>query len=175
MKAVGQFSTRNAEALEYFEDKIYVWLWDARLVHARESQITTSIIRRRLLSQSYGGTIDDWKVMHNQHGQLTAASRVCSRGISISAARTGDTEAFACCSAQSLGIDIETTHHSTERLKYVSDTFCAHERHDLDKAAHTTARIIDLWTLKEAYGKALGVGMDMEPHQCHFILAVCRI
>ena len=72
--------------------------------------------------------------------------------------------------ARKLGVDIETTHHSGERMKYVASTFCPEERNELENHSDMVAGAVELWSLKEAYGKALGVGIDIMPRRCRFTL-----
>ena len=151
-------------------DSIHVWMWEMGQQCRRDGVTDKSATRRQLLACTYGGAIGDWVIKKDHRGKPLVTGPADAQHISISAARTGNIEVFACSHNGELGVDVETLTHSTDQLHYVSRTFSLDEQNVLELQADKDASIIDLWTLKEAYGKAVGVGVDISERQHRFDL-----
>ncbi len=152
-------------------DPVNIWLWETSERHEYDEIPDSSAIRRHLLASTYGGAISDWSVGCSDLGKPIVTCSASSQNIRISAARTGNVEVFACSHHGALGVDIETLSHSTDRLHYVSRTFAPKEQDFLAQQADKNLAIINLWTLKESYGKAMGVGMDFSQEEHCFDLS----
>jgi 4'-phosphopantetheinyl transferase len=71
----------------------------------------------------------------------------------------------AVSSASAIGVDVEPLARADQVLRVASDVFTATERAELASLGEGPAnrRAVQLWTLKEAYMKARGLGMSLPP------------
>ena len=151
-------------------DPVNIWLWERSKPREHDEVADSSVIRRHLLACVYGGDISDWSVGWNDLGKPRVIGSSSSQPIRISATRTENIEAFACCRHGALGVDIESMSHSADRLHYVCHAFTQREQHILAQQVDKDIAIIDLWLLKESYGKAVGIGIDILQEEHYFDL-----
>lgn len=82
-----------------------------------------------------------------------------SREMAISISHTGNWLCCALYKEQSIGVDIERSNRAVN-LALAERYFSKEEIAYLLSASATTYCFLRLWTLKEAYGKALGIGIN---------------
>ena len=154
----------------------HIWLWDTwppsdcrrydsmarreqpfTQAHAAADKLAT---RRRLLAETFGGDVHDWNVSSDRGGRPLAASAKQWPRVCLSAARTGNVEVFAASDGVEFGVDIETSDHPKDRLQFVASCFSRGEQRSLGHLLRRDVSVIEAWTMREAFGKGLGVGLD---------------
>ena len=130
-----------------------------RFEHDRLVYIFAHAIWRVLLAACLKVGIDDLPLVTAPSGQPLLPGT----GMSTSLSHSGNWVAIAICSAESVGIDIETAPPRT-RLSELTQTICTPleelQLMTLSEAAREMA-LLALWTRKEALLKAFGVGLAL--------------
>src|SRR5262249_14109583 len=134
-------------------------------VDRRDFTIAHDLLRRAL---SKHGDVrpSDWRFDVNNYGKPSIESvDPQTRALSFSLSHTRGCVAFAITSNALLGIDVERIDRS-QRAQEIADRFFSKEeatwlsRYSGDlRNIHFT----ELWTLKEAFIKAIGVGLSVSP------------
>jgi 4'-phosphopantetheinyl transferase len=99
-----------------------------------------------------------WRFSKNPHGKPAIASPQPGRPIHFNISHSGRWLAIAVSASECTGVDVETVSDSRSMLAIARRYFCQSEYDSLcDLAPEAlTDRFYDLWTLKEAYSKAVG-------------------
>jgi len=118
---------------------------------------------RRALSRYADVPPPDWKFATNDYGKLSIESSDPKvRALSFSLSHTRGCAACAITARASIGIDVERIDQSRPAQEIADQYFTPKEAAQLrecsDKPRNT--RFAELWTLKEAFLKALGVGLS---------------
>lgn len=97
-------------------------------------------------------------------------------GFDMNLSHTSGWSAVAAGKVAHVGVDVETDPAGDPRraasLRSVADTFAPAERQYLDTLPEDswTSAVIRLWTLKEAFMKAVGLGLAIDPADVSFVL-----
>lgn len=97
-------------------------------------------------------------------------------GFDINLSHTSGWSAVAAGNVAHVGVDVETDPAEDPRrvasLSSVAETFALVERQHLDTLSEDTwaGAVIRLWTLKEAFMKAVGLGLAIDPADVSFVL-----
>lgn len=128
----------------------------------RRDFIATHALLRRVLSASCGGAPERWQFEAGQYGKpaLVPAQAAAAR-VSFNAAHTrGLAVCAVAAGAVDLGVDVESV-RQLEVLDLAERFFAPAEAAALTStaAADRPLRFVEIWTIKEAFVKALGTGL----------------
>jgi 4'-phosphopantetheinyl transferase len=128
--------------------------------HRREYLSSRALVRRAL-SRHDGRPPCTWRFVRNAHGKPRA---LAANGLAFNLANH-PTLVVCAIAARDLGVDVEPIDRGREILALAPVVFTAGERTALAAlaAAARPDRAVSLWTLKEAYIKARGLGLDALP------------
>ncbi|MEI2806180.1 MULTISPECIES: 4'-phosphopantetheinyl transferase family protein [Paracoccaceae] len=142
-----------------------IWLVDAAPAHTVRARLrgASHQLLRQALGQAAGCRPENIALDHDGGGRPFVSSPPAAVSQRISLSRTDGVMAAALCHGADIGIDIEHLRYDPCRLDYVLQTFGPVERQAVGRARDRGHRIIEIWTLREAIGKALGLGLDIDP------------
>ena len=131
----------------------------------QESYVFAHALLRRTLSE-----MDDsvapaaWAFEPEPHGKPVLAHHGTRGRIAFNLTHTRGVVACACATRGSVGIDVAAIDGRTDYMELATAYFAPAEIADLRNATDPDrrARFIELWTLKEAYVKALGRGLGVD-------------
>lgn len=154
----------EARRLEYL-----TWLtpderarYDRFLVeHARTEFIATRAIVRSVLSRYAPAAPLDWRFEANPWGRPRILGTVADDGLDFNLSNTRGLVACAVGRRVELGVDVEDRQRGGETVALADRYFAPAETRALLalEAAAREERFFTLWTLKEAYIKARGMGL----------------
>jgi len=134
-----------------------------------EAFLISHALLRVCLSQFGSVPPEAWRFQRNEHGR----PEICGMGLSplhFSLSHTRGLVACAVGRGVEVGVDVENSVRGGDVLA-IADRFFAEE----EKAAlrrlpdeERRSRFLSLWTLKEAYAKARGLGLSLPFHQLGF-------
>ncbi|NEQ43482.1 MAG: 4'-phosphopantetheinyl transferase superfamily protein [Leptolyngbya sp. SIOISBB] len=112
----------------------------------------------------------DIKFSHNQYGRPELQHPKCSPIIHFSLSHTNGIAVFAAAHLENIGIDIENTQRQLDYLQIANTSFSVSEIQEIESLSDQVLkdRFFQYWTLKEAYTKALGMGLSFPFNQCIF-------
>ena len=110
-----------------------------------------------------------WKFQKNEYGKPRIVDSQNSKSLFFNLSHSGEKHVLAVCLSDSVGVDIEQSGKRRRIAKIADRFFASEEVIDLLGLidSEQLSRFYDLWTLKEAYIKACGLGLAI-PLQ-HFI------
>ncbi|HIF73670.1 MAG TPA: 4'-phosphopantetheinyl transferase superfamily protein [Porticoccaceae bacterium] len=110
-----------------------------------------------------------WKFQKNEYGKPRIVDSQNSKSLFFNLSHSGEKQVLAVCLSDSVGVDIEQSDKRRRIAKIANRFFASEEVIDLLSLidSEQLSRFYDLWTLKEAYIKACGLGLAI-PLQ-HFI------
>jgi 4'-phosphopantetheinyl transferase len=117
---------------------------------------------RRILASYVGGRPDEIRFAYGEHGKPMLANSSEVEGIQFNASGSGDLAVCAVTIGKRLGIDIELCRPIADEV-FVEQCLAPEER-DAYFALSSDQRpafFYRIWTLKEAYLKATGVGLSV--------------
>ncbi|WP_372156752.1 4'-phosphopantetheinyl transferase superfamily protein [Xanthomonas campestris pv. fici] len=158
----GYYTLLNADERSRFER-----LASARL---RDEFLVTRALCRTTLSRYVGIDAREWRFESNRFGRPEIAGGAPPFRFNLSNARS----VVACvvtCSADA-GVDVEELSRGSDLLAIADHQFAACERAALSALpmSERRRRAVSLWTLKEAYLKARGVGLSISLDEFAFML-----
>jgi 4'-phosphopantetheinyl transferase len=130
----------------------------------RDSYVLAHALLRRTLSEMDDSVAPDaWTFDSGPHGKPVLAQYGRRGRIAFNLTHTRGLVACACASGGSVGIDAEAIDPRLDCLELATAYFAPAEIADLRNATELDrpARFIELWTLKEAYVKAVGGGLSL--------------
>ena len=134
-----------------------------RFARNRRDFAVAHAMLRRALSSHDGRQPHEWTFASGARGKPMLPRDVAlSTHLAFNIAHTDGLVACAVVHDADVGIDVETIDRETHALdlarRYFSETECA----DLEQCAESQrqTRFIEIWTLKEAYVKAIGEGLS---------------
>lgn len=127
----------------------------------RRSYVAAHALGRVLLSSWAGGAAQDWRFETGAHGKPEVVSPPGVPRLRLNLSHTRGLAAAALTVGHDIGVDVEWLERKSTGLAVARRFFAAEECAQLEKvppeAAHRT--FLSLWTLKEAYVKAIGKGL----------------
>jgi len=118
---------------------------------------------RRSLSRNADVAPADWQFAVDRHGKPSIKNADGhARALSFNLSSTRGYAACAIAGSGAVGVDIERI-DQPDRVQDVAERYFSEDEIAWIKqapAAARNARVIELWTLKEAYLKALGIGLS---------------
>jgi len=123
---------------------------------------------------------DRWRFAFGAHGKPRVAAPRIDRPLRFNLSHTRGLVALAICQGFDVGIDVEDSSRPLDVFELAPLALSPNEWSAIEPLAPTerTQRFYQLWTLKEAYVKALGAGLSLalpevafEPHGGTFRLA----
>lgn len=148
------------------------WLTDAeaqRLAQfstdaLRRQHLLTRALCREVLSRHHPVPAENWRFAADGHGRPTIAAPEAARGLRFSLSNTPVWVACAVVDAPGdVGIDVECVDNAAADPEIGTRYFAPREAAHLAslRGAAARHRFIALWTLKEAYAKARGLGLSL--------------
>ena len=133
-----------------------------RFERDRHVALASRALQRRALSSCAAVAPDAWRFVADDHGRPQIAAPLSAPPLCFSVANTRGLVACAVSVSREVGLDVETWRDDAPS-PLIERCFAPDERVAL--AALPTAaqprRFIELWTLKEAYIKARGLGLSL--------------
>ncbi|MES2626518.1 MAG: 4'-phosphopantetheinyl transferase superfamily protein [Pseudomonadota bacterium] len=132
-----------------------------RFIHAHDRQrflLTRALARTVLAGYLDGADPASLNFTANMHGKPALAD---STAINFNLSHTKGLLALAVTSAGDIGVDVEDITRRAATLELAARYFSAHENRELAAlpAEHQRDHFFRIWTLKEAYVKARGLGL----------------
>jgi 4'-phosphopantetheinyl transferase len=151
---------RRAAALATLTEDEHAWLARFRFERDRTVALASRALQRRALSRCAPVPPDAWRFTATEHGRpeiLAPASR-----LRFNVANPHGLVGCAVTIDREVGLDLER-HRDDAPADIVDSHFAPSEQVALRAlpAARQAHRFIELWTLKEAYLKARGVGLGL--------------
>jgi 4'-phosphopantetheinyl transferase len=144
-----------------------------RSVLHRNDYIAAHFLLRRVLEDSLGIPHKLWTFGATETGRPTVASPAMMSRLRVSLSHTRGLVAVGIARGYEVGVDVESTSTDATRLD-ISDRFFAPDEavylRGLDPAAALNDFTV-LWTLKEAFAKAIGKGFGQAFHSFSFALS----
>ena len=161
------------EALAQGEDRHRSWLTQEEIQHLRRyrferhrrEHFVTRILARAALSRYSGVPPEQWVFGAGPHGKPHVTSPEVALAFSL--ANTDGLVVCAVAAGGDLGVDVEPLLGRGDPLELAESTFSPDEVAALraTPAADRRGRFVALWTLKEAYLKARGLGLALAPNR----------
>ncbi|WP_047145243.1 4'-phosphopantetheinyl transferase superfamily protein [Aquamicrobium sp. LC103] len=127
----------------------------------RQFTITRALLRFTLSQYVPGVAPRDWRFTRNGHGRPAIANEI-GQALDFNLSHTTGRAVISVSRSTFVGVDIEWRGREIESADLARHFFAAEETADLpDVAVARDRRFFMLWTLKEAYVKALGRGLSI--------------
>lgn len=131
-------------------------------VNQHQYLVTRALVRSVLSSYvpTYGEA--DWEFVFNQYGRPEIAHHMNKEAqLQFNVSHTSGLIVMVVCREGEIGVDIEKTTRRGETVSLAERYFSRQECSQLNELskAHQRERFFDLWTLKESYIKARGLGL----------------
>ena len=138
--------------------------------HHRKQFLLGRMLIRKTLSQYAQILPDQWKFVENDYGKPAIDKAQQGDGLFFNLSHSGDRLVLAIARNEALGVDIESSNKARRVVKISDRYFSAAEVEGLfaQEEAEQLSRFYDLWTLKEAYIKACGLGLAIPLQQFSF-------
>ena len=128
----------------------------------REVAMASRVLQRRALSACAAVAPDAWVFEKDEHGRPSISSPAITPQLHFSVANTQGLVACAVTASRDVGLDVEPWAEDVPD-QVVDRCFSLAERAALATlpAADRPRRFVEVWTLKEAYAKARGLGLSV--------------
>ena len=129
--------------------------------HHRKQFLLGKWLTRVCLSEYAPQKPGAWNIIHTEFGKPELADGQLTESLCFNLSHSGDRLVLAVCRHPNVGIDIENTGRR-RRVEKIADRYFAPAEIDALLTlpeARQLERFYDLWTLKEAYIKARGLGL----------------
>jgi 4'-phosphopantetheinyl transferase len=143
-------------------------LQSLRFERRRREYLANRMLTRTALSQFYPLAPKEWRFKVNAYGK-PAADPECGLRFNLS-----DSHALAVClvaDGVEVGVDVEPYERGREIVEIAAEVFSAREMEQLEalQGNGRLDRALQLWTLKEAYIKARGMGLSLPLKKFSFV------
>jgi 4'-phosphopantetheinyl transferase len=144
-----------------------------RFARHRREYLATHVLARVALSHAHPLPPQSWSFSINKYGKPSPVPG-CGLGFN----QSNSVELAVClvarpgaAAAAEVGVDVESLARAEEIVPLAARVFSAAERAQLDAlpAAERPDRALSLWTLKEAYIKARGMGLSLPLQEISFL------
>jgi 4'-phosphopantetheinyl transferase len=135
----------------------------------RRRALRTRVLLRETLSRYAPVAAQDWSFAPGPQGKPGIVAPAAP-DLRFNLSHTGTLVVCALTCASEIGVDLEDTTRELDPLE-LADRVCAVEELETLRALAPDARrrrFFELWTLKEAYLKARGLGFALEPRSIRF-------
>jgi 4'-phosphopantetheinyl transferase len=135
--------------------------------HRREF-LATRALQRIALSAFHPLPLCDWRFVSNAYGKPSA---IPERGLRFNLSNSPGLVVCLVSEGAEVGVDVEPVERSPRMLEVASRVFSPRELKQLEalSAAEKLDRALCLWTLKEAYIKARGMGLALPLEKISFL------
>lgn len=125
----------------------------------RQYLITRALIRSAL---SYYADVAplDWEFIANQYGRPQLAEKFADLQLNFNISHSHGAVACLIACQHRVGLDIEARNRKTNFVEFADQVLSTYEQTMLN--ATNNIHFLHYWTLKEAYSKALGLGLSMD-------------
>lgn len=140
-----------------------------RLSQHRQEYLVAHALLRSCLSRYGDQQPWEWTFSTNDYGR-PELSKDGSPPLRFNLSHTTELVACAVTRAETVGVDVEHTARKADLAAIAKASFAPEELADLNRLTEAAwrDRFFDLWTLKEAYIKARGLGLSLPMQQCIF-------
>ncbi len=125
--------------------------------------VVTRALVRLALSSYADVDPQDWAFEDNEHGRPMVTGPAARTGLHFSVSHTHDYVALLVGDREEIGVDVETLARQVEPLALARRYFAPSETELLEALPEADRHrlFLQMWTLKEAYGKALSRGLTV--------------
>ena len=136
----------------------------------RKQFLLGRMLMRSVLTQYGEVTPQHWRFVENPYGKPSIDPSQRSQPLFFNLSHSADRLVLAISRHEAIGVDIECSDKSRRVLKIAHRYFSTAEVNELEALPHASqlARFYELWTLKEAYIKACGLGLAIPLRQISF-------
>lgn len=129
------------------------------------------VMTRSALSSYSGVPEREWRFKTHRYGRPAIADPAAHRALNYNLSHTNAAAVLAVGELEQFGIDIESHERQVEIEEIGWSVFTAAERSWISgtTAKDTLHRFFDLWTMKESYMKARGLGFSLQPKSFELI------
>ncbi len=129
----------------------------------RRQFLLAHVMLRKVLSRYADVPPQAWRFRKNEFGRPEIAGPVSAAGLSFNLSHTRGLVACAVTLGRPVGIDVEDLQRGSPVMDLAARYFSSFEMAELSglPAERQSERFFELWTLKEAYLKARGVGLSL--------------
>ena len=135
-----------------------------RFEKRRREHIATHALKRRALSASFPLAAQAWQFLENAHGKPSIDKEIGSEcGLRFNVSNSEKLVVCLVSQGTEVGVDVEPLDRATEIAKLAERVFSPAEQAQLEVLddVERMDRAVSLWTLKEAYIKARGMGLAL--------------
>ena len=142
----------------------------------RRDRLCTKALTRSMLSAYTGVAPGAWRFGIDHHGKPIVQSPLAFRHIRFSVSHTRGLIACLLSTGRAVGVDVEAVDRPIGWLNIGTRSFTATEMSALQRRSprEQQMRFFELWTLKESYAKARGLGLRIPLDGTSFALDVDR-
>ncbi|MCC7367464.1 MAG: 4'-phosphopantetheinyl transferase superfamily protein [Chloroflexi bacterium] len=131
--------------------------------HRRQDLVTRALVRTVL--STYCPTVEPaaWEFAAGPFGRPFVAGPMAQTGLSFNLSHTDGMIVCLVAAEREIGVDVEDTARNSATVEIADRYFSSDEVHRLRRLplAAQPSRFFDIWTLKEAYIKARGLGLHL--------------
>ncbi|HED13512.1 MAG TPA: 4'-phosphopantetheinyl transferase superfamily protein [Gammaproteobacteria bacterium] len=149
------------------EKNYYQWLsareqlrlnrYHSGVVHNRHAAIMLAL--RAILSHYLDCPLNAFDYQYGSHGKPAVAGYFGKVGVSFNSTDSRNLALIAVTAGAELGVDLEYLDRRLHSMHLLKRICGAMEGTQLQQGTSTSKRLLQCWTRKEAWGKALGVGI----------------
>ncbi len=139
---------------------------------SRRESIATRALARTALSDCHPMPPKAWRYMLNAHGKPSVDPEVASASsISFNLSNAPGLVVCLVANGAEVGVDVEPLGRAEQIMKVAPEVFSQTERAQLEllNGAEKLDRAVSLWTLKESYIKARGMGLAIPLDKFSFV------
>lgn len=144
-----------------------------RIDRVRFEYVMTRVLCRQVLSWMEPSVLPaQWTFVRNEHGKPEVSGPIGAGSLRFNVSNTFGLVACAVTRDHDVGIDVECRERNSDGLAIADRYFSVSEVAALRAlpSERQTQRFFELWTLKEAYIKARGLGLAIPLGQFSFLL-----
>ena len=143
-----------------------------RIPARAEQALVARALLRRALTHRLGAAPESWVFETGAHDRPCLAAGQASPALDFNLAHTDGYVVCAVSQGAAVGVDVERRARAGDLRKLATRFLAEAEALALARLepAARDARLLRLWTLKEAYSKALGLGLTMDYRTTAFVL-----